>query len=388
MALTTNFNTDPYYDDFDENKDFHRILYKPGYAVQSRELTQLQSTLQDQIKKFGDHVFKTGSVVTGGQITIQNVAYINISSTYSGQDISYLNFDKQVIINSANTKRAYVLKSYGAVSANNEPITFIVNQLYGDPFTVNETIYTSNTDTQAVTYYANTASANVTGNCQSFSVNEGIFYYDGIFVKVQPQSVAINKYSREGSAIVGFSVNEDLIDYTEDTSLLDPAQGSSNFQAPGADRYKVEMTLETRSIGSTDLKQFVELGTMQDGVPQKTVNTPIYAALGDEFARRTEDESGDYVIKNFPLELTDSASNTAFANVTLGSGKAYIKGYEFRTDSPTTITIPKPRTTATVENRRIEVDYGYYIFANGMYGNFATNQYANAEIIIKHRSYN
>jgi len=158
MALTTNFNQDPYYDDFDDDKNYYRVLFKPGNAVQSRELTQLQSTLQDQIKKFGDHVFKTGSVVTGGQITIQNVAYINIASSYSGQDISYLNFDKQVIINSANTKRAYVLKSYGAVSANNEPITFIVNQLYGDPFTVNETIYTSNTDPQAITYYANTAS--------------------------------------------------------------------------------------------------------------------------------------------------------------------------------------------------------------------------------------
>ena len=58
MALNTNFNVDPYYDDFDENKDFHRILYKPGYAVQSRELTQSQTILQDQIKKFGDHVFK------------------------------------------------------------------------------------------------------------------------------------------------------------------------------------------------------------------------------------------------------------------------------------------------------------------------------------------
>jgi hypothetical protein len=380
MALTTNFNQDPYYDDFDDDKNYYRVLFKPGNAVQARELTQLQTTLQDQIKKFGDHVFKTGSVVTGGQITIQNVAYINIASTYSNQDISYLNFDQQVIINSANTKRAYVLKSYGADATNGEPITFIINQLYGEPFTVNETIYTSNTNPQAITYYANTASANATGNCQSFSVNEGVFYYDGIFVKVQPQSVAVNKYSREGSAIVGFSVSEDLIDYTEDTTLLDPAQGSSNFQAPGADRYKVLMTLATRPIGSTDLKQFVELGTMQDGVPQKTVNTPIYAALGDEFARRTEDESGDYVIKNFPLELTDSSSNSAFANVTLGSGKAYVKGYEFRTDSPTTITVPKPRTTETVENRRIEVEYGYYIFANGMYGNFATNQYSNAEI--------
>jgi len=380
MALTTNFNQDPYYDDFNENNNYYRILFKPGNAVQARELTQLQTTLQDQIKKFGDHVFKTGSVVTGGQVTIQNTAYLNIASSYSSQDISYLNFDKKTIINSANTKRAYVLKSYPAVSSSGEPITFVINQLYGDPFTENETIYTSNSDPTVVTYYANTASASATGNNQSFSVNEGVFYYEGFFVKTQPQTVAISKYNRQGNAIVGFAVSEDLVDYTEDTTLLDPAQGSSNFQAPGADRYEISLTLDTRPLDSADLKQFVELGVMKDGIPQKIVQTPIYAAVGDELARRTEDESGDYVIKNFALELSDSSANSVYANVSLGSGKAYVKGYEFKTDAPTTITIPKPRTTESVSNRRIEIDYGYYVFANSMYGNFATNQYSNVEL--------
>ena len=79
MALSTNFNVDPYYDDFNEDKNYHRILFKPGYAVQSRELTQSQTILQDQIKKFGNHMFKTGSVVTDGQVTIQNTAYLNIA---------------------------------------------------------------------------------------------------------------------------------------------------------------------------------------------------------------------------------------------------------------------------------------------------------------------
>ena len=82
MALTTNFNVDPYYDDFNEDKNYHRVLFKPGYAVQSRELTQAQTTLQDQIKKFGDHIFQSGSIVSGGQITIQNCAYLNIASTF------------------------------------------------------------------------------------------------------------------------------------------------------------------------------------------------------------------------------------------------------------------------------------------------------------------
>ena len=380
MSLTTNFNVDPYYDDFNDNKNYYRTLFKPGYAVQSRELTQLQTTLQDQIKKFGDHIFKTGSVVTGGQITIQNVAYINIASTYSGQDISYINFDKQTIRNAANTKRAYVLKSYAADTTAGQPITFVINQLYGDAFTTNETIYTQNNDPTIVTYYANTASADATGNCQSFSVNEGVFYYDGFFVKTQPQTVAVNKYSRQGNSLIGFTVSEDLIDYTEDTTLLDPAQGSSNFQAPGADRYKITMTLSNRALDSTDLTKFIELGVMENGVPQKIVQTPIYAAIGDEMARRTADESGDYVIKNFEINLIDSAANSAYANISLASGKAYVKGYEFQTTSPVVITVPKPRTTESVTNHRIGSDYGYFVFANGMYGNFATNQYSNVEI--------
>ena len=67
-SLDTNFNVDPYYDDFDETKNFHRILYRPGYAVQARELTQMQSMLQNQLDRFGEHIFREGSVVTGLEV--------------------------------------------------------------------------------------------------------------------------------------------------------------------------------------------------------------------------------------------------------------------------------------------------------------------------------
>jgi hypothetical protein len=380
MTLNTNFNVDPYYDDFDDNKNFYRVLYKPGFAVQARELTQTQTILQDQIKKFGDHIFKTGSIVSGAQVTIQNCAYLNIASTYSGTDVNYINFDQEVIYNAANTKRAYVLKSYGASQVRGEPATLIINNLYGDQFEAGETIYTSNTDVNSVTYFANTDSTFSNGNCQVFSVNTGVIYYDGFFVKVQPQSVAIDKYSRTGSSLIGLQVSESIVDYTQDTTLLDPAQSSSNFQAPGADRYNIEMTLVNRDLTSTDLTQFVEIAQIKGGVPLKIVETPIYAAIGDELARRTFDESGDYIIKNFPITLTDSVANSAYANISLGAGKAYIKGYEFGTGAPTIISVPKPRTTQSVNNKRINSDYGYYVYANGLYGNFATNQYSNVEI--------
>jgi len=381
MALNTNFNVDPYYDDFDDNKDFNRILFKPGYAVQSRELTQSQTILQNQIKKFGDHVFQSGSIVTGGQITIQNTAYVNLTSTYSGNDITAANFDKQYITDLTGTKKAYVLRAYDSDPAANEPITLIINSMYGGDFTASETIITANTTTNAINYYANTASSNPTGNSKTFSINTGVFYYEGFFVKNQPQSVAISKYDRANStALIGFEVTEDIVDYTQDTSLLDPAQSASNFQAPGADRYKITLTLSTRAINSTDLSQFIQLSEFQDGLQKRVIQTPIYGPLGDELARRTFDESGDYIVRPFDIVMTDNSSNTAFANVTLSPGKAYVKGYEFGTIAPTTIVIPKPRTVINVNNQRISADYGHFVYANSFFGTFATNQIANVDI--------
>ena len=80
MAL--NFNVDPYYDDFDPSKNFHRILFKPGSAVQARELTQSQTILQNQISNFADHIFSQNSPVSGGKVTTNlNCFYLICIST-------------------------------------------------------------------------------------------------------------------------------------------------------------------------------------------------------------------------------------------------------------------------------------------------------------------
>ena len=57
------FSLSPYFDDYDENKQFLRTLFRPGHAVQGRELTQLQTILQQQVSRVGDHLFEDGSQV-------------------------------------------------------------------------------------------------------------------------------------------------------------------------------------------------------------------------------------------------------------------------------------------------------------------------------------
>jgi hypothetical protein len=58
MSQETNLNVAPYFDDFDANNDYYKVLFKPGYPVQARELTTLQSILQNQVEKFGQHFLK------------------------------------------------------------------------------------------------------------------------------------------------------------------------------------------------------------------------------------------------------------------------------------------------------------------------------------------
>ena len=65
MPIETDLSIDPYYDDFDETKNFHKILFRPAVPVQARELTQLQTILQNQIERFGDNIFVEGTVIQG-----------------------------------------------------------------------------------------------------------------------------------------------------------------------------------------------------------------------------------------------------------------------------------------------------------------------------------
>lgn len=380
MAINTNFNIDPYYDDFDDGKNYHRILFKPGYAVQARELTQQQTILQDQINKFGDYIFQSGSVVTGGKNNFQTVQYINIAPTYASTDISAGNFEGKIIQNAANTKRAYVIKTYDAVAANGQPIALIVNQIFGDRFANTETIYTANADVESITYYANTTSNGAMGNCQAWSVTAGVYYYGGYFITTQDASVAIDKYSTTGNALVGYDVTETIVNNSQDTSLLDPAQDASNFQAPGADRFNIELTLNTRPLDSTDKTQFIEIARVVDGQLISSVETPIWGKIEETIARRTYDESGDYIVRQFDIGLDTNASNTAQLDITLSPGKAYVKGYEFSTISATKLTVPKPRTKANVDSKRISSGYGGYIYANNMFNTLPTNLYGTVDI--------
>jgi hypothetical protein len=374
MSLDTNFNVNPYYDDFDEDKKFLRVVFKPGYAVQARELTQLQTLSQKQIDRFGQHVFQNGSRVLGCQTVIQDATYINLTSTYITTDVLANNFVGQTILSSDESKRAEVIKVYESNAGTGEPITLMVKQLYGDAFTSGETIKTNETNPT----FANTSGV---GTGQTYSVNDGVFFYDGFFIKNSPQTIALSKYSNSNSNVkIGFEITESIVKSTSDTSLLDPAQDASNYQAPGADRYKIDLVLATRALDSTDLEQFIELARVEESVLAQDNRYPLYSVLEDSLARRTFDESGNYTVTPFKLTLNTNSTNTAQTDVILSPGKAYVYGYEFETIFPTTITIDNPRDETSVTNKFLSADYGYFVYTKDQFNTFPVNSLDTVDI--------
>ena len=107
MPQITNLNVAPYYDDFDKDDNFHRVLFRPGYAVQARELTTLQSIMQNQVEGFGRHMFQEGSMVIPGQLAYStSVDNIQLASTFAGETLvpsQYYNATNPVVITGATS---------------------------------------------------------------------------------------------------------------------------------------------------------------------------------------------------------------------------------------------------------------------------------------------
>lgn len=81
--MSLNLNSGPYYDDFDPTKNYHRVLFKPGVAVQARELTQLQTILSDQLGQLGSFTLKEGAIISGCEQKLEKFEYIKILDTDS-----------------------------------------------------------------------------------------------------------------------------------------------------------------------------------------------------------------------------------------------------------------------------------------------------------------
>ena len=310
MPLSTNFNVSPYYDDYDESKGFYRILFRPGYAVQAREVTQLQTVLQKQIERYGQHMFKDGSKVLGGEVTLDtDVKSLQLETAQGGININATAFSGATITGGTSNARAKCVASQAATSSTQPILMF--HYLSSNAFTDGEVVTISGTGVTATTVSSAGASglSDAVGNGAVVSIDTGVFFVGGFFVFNNSNTIVFDTSTNAPSGRVGLLIVESTKDSDDDTSLLDPASGSYNYAAPGATRYKVELSLKAKDITAADPVQqladenFIQLLKVVDGKKNEEVKYPMYGELGKTLARRTHDESGDYTITPFNLDL-------------------------------------------------------------------------------------
>jgi len=382
--MTTLFNYDPYYDDFDEDKNFMRVLFRPGYSVQARELTQLQTILSNQIEKFGNHIFKSGSPIIGGKVSLDKKAnYVLLQSQFGGTDIDATQFLNKTVVSfgSGKTVRAKVI---AIDNTDSTTPALIIKYLSGDKFAESENVRVYGED-----IFATLKTTNATGGSFVASIQEGVYYFKGQFVKVVPQFLLVELFYRIGNSStvntkpsykIGIEFDETIVDEVDDTSLLDPAQGSFNYQAPGANRFKIATNLAKRTIDSSDVSTFFEIIRLVDDTVVKEIDYPLYSEIEKTLARRTYDESGNYTVDPFVISIDEGDSANGKFSVVLDPGKAYVGGYEFQTIAPSTISVDRAREVASVNDYDLSTNYESSVVLANVRGTLDISTYPQLDI--------
>ncbi len=405
MAQKIDLNVAPYYDDFAENKNFHRILFRPGYAVQARELTQLQSILQNQIERFGSHVFQEGSVVIPGGFSINNEYYsVQLATAFAGESVDpsqYYNATSPVtIVGATSGVRAKVI-GYKDATSSSQPLLYVHyissgSDLETTEFQNSEQIFADTSITHTTTYAINTNSAttHTTASQKGTAItsNSGVYFIRGTFVQLNEQTIVLSDNDQSPSARIGVTLNEELVTPEVDESLTDNATGASNFAAKGAHRLKISLDLKSLDLTSTADSDFIEIGRVEDGKLKSDARPTQYSVLGETLARRTFDESGDYTVRPFQFDAREMIDNrhqgTDFRGVytdgaatqdggtasegkfvlAVSPGKAYVKGFEIEKPTVTFKDVNKSRQFENVNTGSINAELGNFVKITNMYG--------------------
>ena len=393
--MAINFDTSPYFDDYDVTKGFYRILFKPGKAVQARELTQLQTSLQKQVEHFGTHVFKDGAKVLDGSFSYNSEYYsVKLTSIFGNQSVD--DFIEQLmdqeIKGETSGVKARVI-NYTRSSDLDPPTLYLSYTSSGDDgdtaFADAENLIVPGVMINGVEPglpVLSTASSNASNIGAAAQIESGIFYTLGHFVYVDNQTVILSKYDNAPTGRIGLTVKESIIDATQDLSLLDNSQGTSNFAAPGADRYAIEMVLSFYGNDEVLADKFIEFERVNAGRVLGKVRTSEYSVLEDNIAKRTYDTNGDFIVDEFKLRLRESLNtginngvfsstqltddgavpSTDLLSLQVSEGKAFVQGFRIETTQPTFIDVEKPRTTLSFENTSTAIEVGNYVQINNV----------------------
>lgn len=408
-TLLTNFDVAPYYDDFNANNQYYRILFKPSYAVQARELTQLQTILQNQISLGSS--YKDGTIVEGcGFTEYPNLAQVKFKDsntitldfatiTTNHSDLANANIlvsnttglralvfrafvgaESAVNVGSNDTNRAYLIYGTSGNNAGVEVSVFNSTSEKIDVFSANQSFTGPLVSTNylgSIYTLSSNNTVNTYGQGYGLHVSQGTIYQKGYYLKVQPDNVVIREHVANAIGMkVGFDTAEYIVKAAQDSSLYDNSIGSPNYSAPGADRVKLVPSLFYYDASNTQVTIPQDFLTIIDysggtGAAVTANKTPQLAQIGDEMALRTMEQTGNFVAIPFQINVIadPSGNNNNFA-YSASPGTAYVDGYRVQYLSARQIISPRATTTTWQPSQKVTTNFGNYIKIRDVAGTF------------------
>jgi hypothetical protein len=350
-------------------------------------------------------MFKEGSIVIPGQLSYSNdFPTLQLASTFASEEIDPSQFfdstNPVTITGATSGVKAYVT-GFQAATATTQPILYLNYYKTGSDnsttvFADGENITADKSITHTTGYASGVASATTFSTSASqtgsaATIEDGVIYIRGQFVKVNRQTLLLSANSNTETTRVGLTVTESLVTPEIDSTLTDNARGSSNYAAKGAHRLKIELTLAKLATTSTDDSSFIEMMRIDSGTLVSKARETEYSVLGDVLARRTFDESGNYTVKPFLFDSRESINNTVegvdFSGVyssgattddggtasedllalSCSAGKAYVRGYEFEKIGTTFKDLNKARDVTTINAGVTNLELGNFVKITNLY---------------------
>lgn len=375
-----------YNDDYRDSDHYHRILFNNGRHLQARELTQMQTIIQEEMARIAGYLFKEGGIF--------NTSYGALNSGFYGIDyikvtslpVGYATLKGTDITNAAGVKATVkdVLPADGADAATLYLIYKTSNNLTATNTTSPKIFAPGELLTYDTGAISGTISVQTTNTSTNPAFGKGAYvevptfttFVAGHLVVCEAQSLVVSKYNKAPTAVVGFKLTEQVVSATDDIALYDNSGSTPNLTSPGADRYKISLTL-TKESDITSGETFYPLIEIKNGVSTAVQSRDnLLNELGTLVHSRTSNINGDFVLRNsqfgqFDLEIHDD-SDDDYLQYKIDGGVAYVGGRRIEKNKSQTLRVEKSRSASadilSVSPTFATAEYGNYLLADSAYG--------------------
>ena len=388
MATTVTQNTflSVYKDDFRDSDHYHRILFNNGRALQARELTQMQTIIQSELSKLAGFVFKEGGIFNTSYGSLNSgynaINYVKVNSLPAGYDLLI----GQDITNTAGV-RATIKAIVPATGSDNNTLLIryvstnnLANAVTSTPklFEANNILsYNTGSISGTMSVQAiNTVENPATGKGSMIEVPQFNSYVAGHLVMVEAQSLVISKYNSQPTVTIGFKLNEQVITAIDNIALYDNSGTTPNLTSPGADRYKISLTLidQANVVAGDTFYPVYQIIKGEARALQSKDN--LLNELGTILNSRTDNITGDFIVRKNPNGMFDlevaADSDADYLQYKISGGTAFVKGNRIEKSTGETLRVAKARDLTndidTKTNEFVAARYGNYFLADSCYG--------------------